>query len=1046
MTWRVALLVFLGACKTGSDPDAGPVDAQVDAGPMADGGDIDGSIPSSGDGPATLSPEACQTDLEVIREEDFEVLDHPLEYNLEFYGLREGGLTALRSNTVIAAANQTVDGFDDLTLTFNRTEIAVAPDHGDQNEPAFPVVFSAFMQGNGGLTNIRCLLAADGAGDVRKIIALGDAVTLNGTTGTVRSFSQVQVTPEGAAMFVLDVDETSNSFLVRVDAPGAAPTVVLEEGAVVDDGLTLGEIDFFTITTFGSPVVRAQIRRGADVEGFAYLNVLWFGDVQCLTTNTSLSCPLPIADDGPVAIDDFGSDGAVTGVVIRTNPSEPRLEYLLPSGPGEIERGVETQGITFNNFKHPRACGRDNSLYFVGSVVDERGQVHDELFSLRIGGELAQLTDFTSLQALVSEVPDEILALALGYGCDAIMRTRGETREGSTVPYEGYWASFYGDDTMEIIDETPGRAENGNGEVQNITRSRSGVDPNADARTPSNIAPDGSLTFLIQRIDAGGMYVRASQPADRCRAPNIVNSDGDASDTAPGDGRCDTGQMSGSEPECTLRAALEEANAAGGSDTIEFDSTRTITVESPLPAISSPLVLEASGSTINGSGLSGDEAGLTVQVTGAFVRELRIEGFPGDGVRAQTDVTLEGVTLESNCGWGLNLEAGAVLNDSQLANNGAGDDCTAGGVLASNENASLRISDTTISTNDGPGVLSKARVVIAQSEVSDNVGDGIVVDRAVFGTDLWVSHGTLTVRTNRGHGIVVQGEFASQNARVVIEDNCGWGVRMEDQAITLEEPLPRGPQHRIVNNGLTAVGGEGSVFWRFDETPERTTGRCGGGGIGAIGQDDEVRNRLFAIEITDNQGPGVASSGTWQISDALFDGNSGAGVLFQADGDETSAVVVRLERGTFTGNLGAGIDVGSGSVQVRGDALFDTNVGAGIVSGAGNIDLNNDPARPGVVTVRRNGQPMRECEIWTLGDDWVRSSAPCEVQGGVVASEGNIDARNPIIRDNIGPGVSASDPDSDGVGIVTIEGGEICGNSEADVAETFNLTGVDTTC
>ena len=324
----------------------------------------------------------------------------------------------------------------------------------------------------------------------------------------------------------------------------------------------------------------------------------------------------------------------------------------------------------------------------------------------------------------------------------------------------------------------------------------------------------------------------------------------------------------------------------------------------------------------------------------------------------------------------------------------------------------------------------------------------MVVDREASGSALWISHGTLTVRTNKGHGVLVQGELSSQNARLVVEDNCGWGIWMEDEAITLQEPLPRALQHQIINNGLTAMDGEGSVFWRLDGAmPQRSTGRCGGGGIGTIGHDDTVHNRLFAVEITDNQGPGVASSGIWTITDARFDGNSGAGVLFQPDGGEPVSVVVRIERGTFTGNLGAGIEVGSGSVQVRGDALFDTNVGAGIVSGAGSIDLNNDPMRPGVTTVRRNGQPMVDCEIWVLeSDDWARSTGACEVQGGVVAREGNIDARNPVIRDNIGPGVSASDPDSDGVGIVTIEGGEICGNSEADAAETFNLTGVDTTC
>ena len=40
-----------------------------------------------------------------------------------------------------------------------------------------------------------------------------------------------------------------------------------------------------------------------------------------------------------------------------------------------------------------------------------------------------------------------------------------------------------------------------------------------------------------------------------------INSNGDASDASLGDGVCDTGGLVGGLPECTLRAAIEEANA-----------------------------------------------------------------------------------------------------------------------------------------------------------------------------------------------------------------------------------------------------------------------------------------------------------------------------------------------------------------------------------------------------------------------------------------------------------------------------------------------------
>ncbi len=53
--------------------------------------------------------------------------------------------------------------------------------------------------------------------------------------------------------------------------------------------------------------------------------------------------------------------------------------------------------------------------------------------------------------------------------------------------------------------------------------------------------------------------------------PIVVNSTGGAPDLIAGDGTCDTGNLVGSDPECTLRAAIQEANALAGPDTINFD-------------------------------------------------------------------------------------------------------------------------------------------------------------------------------------------------------------------------------------------------------------------------------------------------------------------------------------------------------------------------------------------------------------------------------------------------------------------------------------------
>lgn len=56
------------------------------------------------------------------------------------------------------------------------------------------------------------------------------------------------------------------------------------------------------------------------------------------------------------------------------------------------------------------------------------------------------------------------------------------------------------------------------------------------------------------------------------QSAGVVNSTDDDPDAFVGDGVCDTGQFNGaSQPECTLRAAIQEANAATAPSTITFN-------------------------------------------------------------------------------------------------------------------------------------------------------------------------------------------------------------------------------------------------------------------------------------------------------------------------------------------------------------------------------------------------------------------------------------------------------------------------------------------
>lgn len=121
-----------------------------------------------------------------------------------------------------------------------------------------------------------------------------------------------------------------------------------------------------------------------------------------------------------------------------------------------------------------------------------------------------------------------------------------------------------------------------------------------------------------------------------------VNGIGDQPDAAPANGTCDVDAVTDGR-QCTLRAAIVEANSVAGIDDIEFDipgdGTRKIRVQSSLPAITQPVHID--GYTQPGSARNtatrGTNAVIRVQVDGREAPEnangLNLRGatraFPG---------------------------------------------------------------------------------------------------------------------------------------------------------------------------------------------------------------------------------------------------------------------------------------------------------------------------------------------------------------------------------------------------------------------------------
>jgi CSLREA domain-containing protein len=121
-----------------------------------------------------------------------------------------------------------------------------------------------------------------------------------------------------------------------------------------------------------------------------------------------------------------------------------------------------------------------------------------------------------------------------------------------------------------------------------------------------------------------------------------VDSAGDGSDSAPGDGACAVAP----DGPCTLRAAIQEANAIPGRDTIAFDleRPRRIAPTTPLPPLTDAVVIDGNTQPgfrrtpiieLDGS-LAGPATGLVLGGGDSVVRGLVINRFSG-GIWVRSD-------------------------------------------------------------------------------------------------------------------------------------------------------------------------------------------------------------------------------------------------------------------------------------------------------------------------------------------------------------------------------------------------------------------------
>ncbi|GEM_PF-1865232 len=506
-----------------------------------------------------------------------------------------------------------------------------------------------------------------------------------------------------------------------------------------------------------------------------------------------------------------------------------------------------------------------------------------------------------------------------------------------------------------------------------------------------------------------------------------VNSTGDAGDTSPGDGFCFTGLFIQVPPgffgpECTLRAAIEEANASSGGDVVEFASSLPtiagvveIRPTSSLPAISDPLTID--GYTAPGYDLldsdarpivniGGSQAGpgsgllVVAGAAGTVLRGLAVHGFDGSGIvltlgtRSDANVVVEGchvgisrgVFYVGNGAYGIEVRASRTVR--------IGKSC-AGGICTGRRNV--------IANSDSHGLRIVASLFV------DVYGNVIGTD--TFGSSTFVPFGGAT--PNGGYGITVLGGSRS----VIGSTTSGGGNLVSGNEL-----------------GGVLIDSANSIFMRGNSVGTNLAGTAAlanqGVGVEII---DGLANIVGQNVISGNDSGGVLASGANTIelnvigltADAMAPlGNGSHGISVDGSGALIEANVIggNAVHGILTfgddhrilrnvvGTNGLGDDLGNGlhGIVVSGGAGVEIGApGLGNIIGFQNFAIGISSAtgpnfvRANFIGAAPDGTPIPN----TWSSVYVADSSDQEI-GGV---DGLTNGMGNVIGHNAGSGIALID-------------------------------------
>jgi hypothetical protein len=388
--------------------------------------------------------------------------------------------------------------------------------------------------------------------------------------------------------------------------------------------------------------------------------------------------------------------------------------------------------------------------------------------------------------------------------------------------------------------------------------------------------------------------------------PFVVNQSGDAGDSSPGDGFCRTGS---SLTDCTLRAALQEANALAGTQTINFNlpaGSDYIYPASELPEITGDVVVDGTTQPGFDGGkpvvhVDGSHLGAAVPPTSGFkiaegvnvtIKALQILRFPKDGIENYGNLALDHMEIAVNQMSGI---------DSFKASDGV----------------NITINNSTIFENAGAGVNGiNTHFTMDSVSMERNLGGGL----RVVGGSLNLNHGTVAdnATADDGGGIFLSMAANPAISNTTIEGNTSghkggglylWNLPasiMMVQSCQFEGNygydggavyIDAGTAHLSADTltGNRAKHNGGGVFVNVNN--EATLFVEAGTIIGAPGDGNIANSAPASLGL----GGGIYNMKHLNIADSSVEGNTGDGIYNDGGG-------IRIQQTSVSANTLSGIE------------------------------------------------------------------------------------------------------------------------------------------